>query len=241
MTAPRMSKAERYAAIVAMTKDRLSELHETQGQIVDMIAPYRPKNLDWYLAERIIKAPDVEALRDNLHAVAYALQFAAAGAAVEFLIERKNAKTPDLHVDLDGKVIYAEVHRLRTGPPGPINEVGKIVYAVERKSLQLPPDEIGVTVIIDRDLKLERNLSYEFFNQAIERLDYLVGTEPSEWARPSAAVFALRTSGGVRLGDPGSFSFPKWVWTNNATQPKMPRELAEWLISAVNGGVAIRR
>ncbi len=77
-----MAKGSRYEAIAARARARLADLHATQGQIVDVIAAFRPQNLDWYLEERITKAPNRDSLLANVQPLSYAIWFAEHGAKV---------------------------------------------------------------------------------------------------------------------------------------------------------------
>jgi len=47
-----------------------------------VIAAFRPQNLDWYLEERITKAPNRDSLLANVQPLSYAIWFAEHGAKV---------------------------------------------------------------------------------------------------------------------------------------------------------------
>ena len=74
------------------TKPALAQLMECDGG-------------DWYLRERIVKAPDAESVMDNSRVLKYAAHFHRNGATVTFVRE-ETSPTPDLRDDVEACTFY---------------------------------------------------------------------------------------------------------------------------------------
>jgi hypothetical protein len=196
---------------------------------------------DWYLREKIVKPANDDTVRDNERALKYAYNFCRNGATVTFVHEG-SGKTPDLEVKLEQQRFLVEVKKFRSQSKRASGDpVSKIVTAVTRKRVQLPDSEVGFVAVDNFDLGLEsgnaEDLTHDHIVDALCELERLAAENPAGWRKPSGAIVAASTTGGVLSGPPVSIPFPHFVWMNGHGDPAAPQVLAAWLRSSLPHGI----
>lgn len=216
--------ARELSAVLEAAKQRLGQ---NIGPALDYLATREAVNLAWYLEEKIVKARDEE-VRDHVRVLKYANIFCRKGANVTFLQETSGVKTPDLKVELEPPGFFLEVKKFRL-VPHTANPVSKIVAAVTAKRLQLPSNEVGFVAIDNFDLGLEWDdqggLTHHHIDEALCELERSAGENPNGWQKPSGAIIAASTSGGLGV------QIPHFVWINKKSKPPVSEEVARWLSS----------
>lgn len=229
-------------------------MDEEQAQLIDMVAqrigaehtPVLQRVIecdggDWYLREKIIKAPDKDSLTANRRVLKYANLLVKGGSQVTFVREGLT-KTPDLKALVERTDFFLEVRRFRaTDGLVARHPVQKIVDAVIRKREQLPDTEVGLVAIDNFDLGLESEANAGFtHNHIVNALCELEGRakdNPEGWRKPSGVIVAAHTSGGALTGPPSdSFGMPHFVWINPHAATPLPVDLAGWLCTSLPEG-----
>ena len=193
---------------------------------------------EWYIREKIVKAPDAERRRDNGRVLKYAYNFFLNGAEIKFVRERKHQQTPDLAVVVKGTMFYVEVRKFRIDV-ATHHEVAKISGEIKDKATQLPADSIGFVAIDNFSLNLEsvgRDMTYEHIFAALEECERAGAENPEGWRRPSGVVIHAHTSGGAFSGP---VSIPHFVWTNRYADPAAPAWLTQWIANSLPDGQII--
>ncbi|MDO8612030.1 MAG: hypothetical protein Q7R32_04315 [Dehalococcoidia bacterium] len=165
---------------------------------------------DWYLREKIVRAPNGDALLDNSRPLKYAYNFLLKGASVTFVREGRDP-SPDLMVTVGGFTFYVEVRKFRMGAGrGASDPVSKIVDAVDEKRSQLPDGSIGFVAIDNFDIRLEPRFTHERMKDALIEIERRATENPDGWRKPSGVIVATATSIG---GGPGIERPPHLLWT----------------------------
>ena len=196
---------------------------------------------DRYLREKIIKAPDADALRDNARVLKYAYNFLLSDGQVTFVREGA-AKTPDLLIVAAGCNVYVEVRKFQMNEQVPTRHPAlKIVDAVVAKRGQLPRSEIGFVAIDNFDLYLEsideRGFTHEHIVDGLTEIERRTRSHPTEWAQPSGVILHAMSSGGAGSGIP---RIPHFVWVNVASARPAPPSLISWIAAALPDGEIFR-
>ena len=192
---------------------------------------------EWYLREKIVKAPDDDALLDNSRPLKYAFNFLLNGAKIGFVREGAEP-TSDLMASVKGVTFYVEVRKFRMG----IHEasgypVSKIVDAITQKRNQLPKSEIGFVAIDNFDIRLEPGFGHELIDDGLREVERLARANPEGWRRPSGVILATASAMG---SGPYIDLPPHLVWTNPSAERSAPTLLIEWLVAALPNGKSWR-
>ena len=192
---------------------------------------------DWYLREKIIKAPDTDSLTANGRVLKYANCFVEGGARVTFVREGP-AKTPDLWALVNGTAFFLEVRRFRMNEQVPTRHPAlKIVDAVVAKRSQLPDSDVGFVAIDNFDLFLEsgdeRGFTHEHIVDGLTELERRSRSNPEEWRQPSGVILKAMSSGGASSVMP---RIPHFVWVNSASARPSSASLVRWITSALPDG-----
>ena len=188
---------------------------------------------DWYLREKIIKAPDDGTLLDNTRPLKYAYNFLLNDAKVTFVREGSDP-SPDLMVSAIGLTFYVEVRKFRMGiGSGASDPVSKIVDAIDEKRSQLPDAAIGFVAIDNFDIRIEPGFGHGHIDEALSEIERRATSNPAGWRKPSGVIVATAStigSGPVISGP------PHLVWTNPAAEPFAPPLLVKWVVAALPNG-----
>jgi len=226
---------EERARLVEMAAERI---HPDYSPVLERLVEF--DGGDWYLREKIIKAPDSDSLTANNRVLKYANYLAEGGARVTFVREGW-ARTPDLRALVNGTAFFLEVRRFRTTDGSAAKHpVEKIVSAVTTKRRQLPPSEIGFVAIDNFDLGLEsraeRGFTHDHIVDGLCELERCAKSNPEGWRSPSGVIVAAHTSGGALSGPADNFGIPHFVWINAQSAVPVPDALAGWIRSSLPGG-----
>lgn len=200
---------------------------------------------EWYIREKIVKAPHAERRRDNGRVLKYAYNFCRNGGNVTFVREvrdRSGVKTPDLKVAIEQRAFtfYAEVKNFPfQGNSASTYPESKVVDAVRQKRRQLPDSEVGFVAIDNFDLHLEldgRAMTHAHIDEALCELERLATENPNGWQEPSGVIIAASTSGGAFSGP---VSIPHLVWMNRYAAPAAPAWLTQWIANSLPDGQII--
>jgi len=187
---------------------------------------------DWYLREKIVKAPDRERVRDNSRVLKYAAHFEANGGKITFVRER-SGRTPDLEVGVAECKFYMEVRHFRMSEEDASSgQASRIVDVVTKKKRQLPPSQIGFVAIENSDLRLESSdeddLTHDHIVEGLCEIQRLATSNPDGWRQPSGVIVAAMSTWETAVSEP-----PHFVWINRDGECRPPAQLVEWLLSSL--------
>jgi len=219
----------------------IERLGSNAKPMLDGLNQFGATNLEWYLSEKILKAPDGEQLKDNRRVLKYANNFCLNHAKVTFVKESSSRNTPDLMVDVGQHRFYVEVKKFRLLENSvAAHRVSKIVGSVSEKRKQLPSDEVGLVAIDNFDLGLESEdgagFTHDHIVNALCEIERLATENPEGWRKPSGVIVAAHTSGGALSGVADNFGIPHFVWINAQSAVPLPDALTGWIRSSLPGG-----